>query len=464
MNFSDELGTIYYRGLSTKSMTKLNELVIESDRDVCFEYAIVQQVRSGVVIRTYYVPLDPALNAHLSPVGGTPYRSEQYEEKQVISLQFSEDTPETALVENLTDVAVGFTYNTTTDIDTVTYESAFVFLTDQQIKKIFAGQRIDVEFKEHCVKDIKQITLVSTDVINANVNCAYATTFRADSDGKPETLKNFSFSQPVRITRNKQNVPADDPKRENVADLTLTVRFDEEKMTSQMLKDRISATIGYTDYMGDTEIFRIEDVTKFATSSGEMKKDGITVNVLVPGLISLKYVKLEPHSVESGLSAGLPVTTVDAEWIVNGEKLSVPRRNVDRMIEEGEGYSVNLADVDVLCDVFVMKEDDSVKFSRSISSRDYDLTLGETEYIVFKPQVTNSTEGFEVEAESVSGNCTYKMTQDKNEYVFRPEKPEQDESDPDKTESAKDTVYRITVTSKEMPNIKVTLNVTYKVS
>ena len=460
MNIAPELGSLYYRGLSTKSMTKLNELIVESNRDVYFDHAIVQQVRSGVIVRTYYVPMDPALNAHISAVSGVPYKFEQLNEKQIVSLQFSEDTVETALVANLTDIAVGFTYNTTTDSSSITYQSAFVYLTDQQIAKICAGMRVDLSFDECCVDDIKEITIAAKDSVAATVTCATASTYKTNIDGDLEFDKEFSFSTPVMVTRNKQTINADDPTRSNVADLTLKVAYDLTKMSNLTPNDRVSLVIGYTDRAGDIEEMVIDDIEDYRVPSETVTNDGITLNVLVPHVMSLQYAMFEPHSSDPTVTAGLPLATVDASWTLQGVKKSIPQRVINRMIEEDEGYAVNLADVDLMCDISVMNGD-KIEMTRSVRSRDFDATIEAPRYIHFEPEVTNSTAGYSISVEVLTEGWTYEMTQATHGYDFKPQKS--GTAEPTQPVVGEEEVqYRITITSKELSNMKVTINLTYK--
>ncbi len=174
----------YYTGIPAAGMSGLNYLGLSCRNSrIVFDRALVQQVRDGVIVATYDVPLNSSsavLGLRATPNGSTRIFDKT---KQTMLLSFGEATEEMSLFgpgesfTNVNDIAISFDYKSSlndglSQARSPVYHSPYVYLTDVGINKISPGMMAEIPFDVPYVAEITGYNIVSFGNITANVNGA----------------------------------------------------------------------------------------------------------------------------------------------------------------------------------------------------------------------------------------------------------------------------------------------------
>lgn len=200
----------YTLALPANQMEILSALVLEcNDYGMAFDHAIVQRVRSNVVINTYYVDYNgysAVMPIRKAPASSTPLIDPC---KQKALIAFKADTEEMTLFAEENDIAVSIKYTSNIDHGAQQYYSPYVYLTDQGINKITPGMLAELTFNVNSLKDIVGYRIVSYGALKANVQAALITNYSysataIQSDGvvaeEDMMRKNsYSFDEPFTL-------------------------------------------------------------------------------------------------------------------------------------------------------------------------------------------------------------------------------------------------------------------------
>lgn len=174
----------YALGVGATGMSALRSLTLKADDTTVqaqISYAVVQQVRSGVTIASYRIEYNDFNAAVKITNGPTSGKTVETGEEQVIYLQLGSATQTADLFAEKRDVAVSLRYTTTNGFGTASYSSANVFLTDQQISSIAAGDVICLRFSEPYIREITGLTVSSVGGLSVEVESACV--LRYDANG-----------------------------------------------------------------------------------------------------------------------------------------------------------------------------------------------------------------------------------------------------------------------------------------
>ncbi|MCR5707288.1 MAG: RICIN domain-containing protein [Ruminococcus sp.] len=267
----------YTKGMSVPSMNNLVKMGIQCrDQYVLFDYAIVEQVRDGVVINTYHFKFHG--ESGLLGITKTPddYTTVYEPMQQVVSLSLSEDSTEAALFattdtnSKTSNIAIAMRYTSTLDPGNTEYYSPYIYLTDIGINKIYPGMMIDVPFDIPYVKDIKGYKIASFgNNVNAKVKGSMAVNYRNSSanDASGTMIggvysSNGSFD--IKNALMEYDLAAGTTGEGSVA--PLSIRFKTAKAMKGVESGTttpVRATIYYTDQMGAAQTYQISDLRRF---------------------------------------------------------------------------------------------------------------------------------------------------------------------------------------------------------
>ncbi len=428
-------GMLYVNGLSARGLADLRQISLKSDERLCVDCVVVQHVRSGVIVDTWF--LDYYGENVSYGVPAKPGNSGR-KESQTVTLQFSSDTVATGLIPDTKDIALAFTYTTLPDTGERIYTSPYVFLTDLGIDSIRPGQIVEIPFSQTYLRDVRQLQIVSIGSVDAvvtaaSVRCVSSGTGTAGRNGTYSVLNRF----PVTRTVTAVNVSA-----------VPTVTFDviltppaAETLPAGGFSLELSAENG----SGETRTFTFADTAPYLVSGGSAPGSAARYRILLPDAAALRSARLIPLGNDGKTWTG----TVRYEWEANG---TVSSRTAEGEDVGAEGLTVNLSDIGLKTTVRYLDAGGSVTYSRND-------TEGKTVSVELKPgyslwigaSVTGSAEGYRVKCESVGdGEGKFTLTEKDGGYSL--------------TMPAADgnTEFRVTVSSAEDPAIRTEYRITFR--
>ncbi len=209
----------YATGVPASGISTLNKLELYATFDdlnatgqVVLDYAVVQQVRSGVVINSYYINFsgcDAAADSRGVSRAPTSNQVESAQSRQTVTLYFAGDMATMQLIQGTEDVAVSLLYTTTNDVYEREYESSAVYLTEQSMTELRAGSVAELTFNESNVKEVTGIRIRGTGPTTRSgvgVASAVVTRYETDSSGSGEYVAgSTAFNNAVKLTAGQSN-------------------------------------------------------------------------------------------------------------------------------------------------------------------------------------------------------------------------------------------------------------------
>ena len=428
----------YVQGLEVKEMSTLNNLVVQTSSDrmsyAPIDYAMVQRVRSGVIIDTYYVYFggaDPG-TTNTAVKAGPSSSSQSTGEYQIVTLDFGGDTQNMQLVAENRDLAVAIRYISSAGNVSGTateYSSPYIFLTDQQYKTLYNGQSVDITFQEKYVKSITGIVLVPTGQISADITGAVAATYQQSATDTeidtsqtalPKSWYSFPGTRHIEVSQGTNTgtftltdpvVSTDTTDMTNVVvPVTMTIKTagaaqDYESGTSTPIRMRLY----YTGASGQSLVYNVEDITQETITGSSFATDGTaTLKFMLTGVKSLSSVTFEPYDGDSGnIAAWTPENiTIQMQTVSGTRTIS---REVNRRLYEGmaEDSRITLANVVVAATVAI-KDANASEYGTVYSTlnEDVNVLLTEGQTLRVLPVVNGSSQGFGYKLERVGTDST----------------------------------------------------------
>lgn len=496
MNKSDDPdeNVFYVMGLEVKEMSTLNNLVISNVADQMYytpiDYAMVQRVRSGVIINTYYIYFggaDPG-SSNMSVKAGPSSSSQNTGEYQVVTLDFGGSTQNIQLVPENRDVAVAIKYISSAGSvqgSETEYNSPYIFLTDQQYMSLYNGQSVDITFHEKYVSRITGITLVPSGQVQADITGAVVATYQEMGTQETDTQQIDAEIEPVPTGwysfpgQRHMEVQAGS----NIGTLVLTdpvVNTDSSDVSGMVMpmtvvlqtdaaareyesgtNTPIRMKLYYVTSDGQASTCIIEDITKACLNGSSFATNGTaTLKFMLTGVKALKSVTLEPYdSDDNNIAAWTPESITIKRKTAFGTETTI--RQIGKRLYEGhaEDSRILLSNVVLTADVAV-KETDAEEYSQTYDTinGEISLLLGNKQTIRVRPQLTGSSLGFGYRLEKVDTAATataeiplkteYGITMDEKNNMF---------IDMSKLETG---TYRLTIYAKENKDLNQVIQFT----
>ena len=370
----------YLQGLDVKELSTLNNLIIETSSDrLCYapvDYAMVQRVRSGVIIDTYYLyyaGADPGTSN--TAVKASPSSTSQATgEYQVVTLDFGGSTKDMQLIAEKRDLAVAIKYVSSAGNTGNEYSSAYIFLTDQDVNTLYNGQGVDIVFHEKYVKEITGIVLVPSGQVEADLTGALVATYQdtsedeeASQNATPLCFYSFPGTYHIAIDQasNVGAVSITNPvvstyESTDVSNVVLPVTMTIK--TAAAAKDYESGTdtpirmkLYYTDAKGASQVYTVEDITEVALNGSSFATDGTaTLKFMLTGVKSLTSVTFEPYDTDAAnIAAWTPEKlTIETKTVKGTNTIS---REINTRLYEGmaEASRITLSNVVLAATVVV---------------------------------------------------------------------------------------------------------------
>ena len=456
----------YMTGLKAEGMIDLNKVSIQAktasgEMKYCYlDYAIIQQVRSGVVIANYYINLgDVNYYYGQGKFATTDPTTIGYKDEQQVTFQFGMTTEERNLIPDKVDMAVALIYKLANDPNDAQYQTPYVFLTDQGVDSIRAGQVVDLKFKQMFVGEVTGIRLAAIGDVEATIDAAYVATARTDTTGKPTQKEHYSFANGILVTQKamtvyRTSIGANDP--EAVHCVSFGFKTAEAGKTE---KSGTSGPVSMRLYTADANGIvnapvDVSDIREYMVGgSANFETDQLQyVRLLVKGAASLRRIEIEPKSADYAGNAGWTLEYAMAR-LDDGE---VDKRTVGERIYEGTPKRITFANVTAKANIWNWNDSRNAYDKKLVQEKTTKLiALAEKEFII-EPIIQGSELGNIVsvveviDGEYESGELTNYLKASGSTYVFTPPKDEATK------------YYRITVASAEVPEAKVLIELTVK--
>lgn len=461
----DNRPMFYKTGLKASGMTDINRVIFSASANnritVKLDYAIIQQVRQGTVVSTYFVNCDGD-NPYLNEIEKFPTRDTSivgYSEYQNVGLQLGPGTDSVGLYKERSDVAVSIDYKASFDPNGATYHSPLVYLTDQKINQIKDGMVVDLKFEQFFVGEVVGINVVSTGTLSAAVESGYVSTYHKDLSGNATLQGWYSFGSGVLAVGGKdtehmiQTANAFDHEN-SVKPLvfTFTTAGASENYESGT-RDPVRATVYTTDYNGEaaTPLGTIPDLRKYITEGQSSFFTGQTqkVKMLITGAQNIRRIRLEP--VRGDGTGGWSIQSASAQL---GDDVTATR-TVGKRFYEGSPEDITFANITMTAKVLNFNPTRNTNDMTSVTNDSISILTVSGKPVYVEPTANGSELGVDIKVvevlgEGQSGNMGSYLTYEGGRYVFATPV----------NQSGKTRYYKITVNSVENPGAKVEINIT----
>ena len=467
--------TVYtINGLTATGMSTLNRVYVKAQSvevvDAYIDHVIVQQVRSGVVINTFYLDCEHR-NAEMEffalPISAQAVSGSE----QKVSMVLGAETESANLVPENRDMAVALQY-TTVNGGTQVFTSRYIYVTDRQYQSIKAGDMLELTFNESYIKDITGILVASSGNVKAYVDMACVDTYSVDAaTGTKQVQRHFSIPVGAVVYNRTVTMPVSSTSTVQMLDIQFVTAPSDAYLESGT-NDPIIMVLGYTDTQGVQRELVVPDLRDYVVSEGAaFSTDSMTqVQMLIRDIASVQTLQLMPYHTDPQITAGWKPSKIVVSLGADGSVQKVTRA-VDTYILEEEGLNldgvitgamvgglkVNLSNIVLSTDVAASNESGSYGNSYRISSAGkatLEVTIPSGANVKLNTVVSNSRQGYVAKVEQTDGatDASGLLSNTNAGAIF---------TAPENT-SGQDQHYRITVSAAENENISVVVYVTVK--
>ena len=457
----------YVKDVSASGIDTLNKLGLgayfqdlNATGTIPLDYAVVQQVRSGVVVNTYYINfsgLDPAASSVSKAPEANPNPSQF---KQVVSLSFADNLANLHLTAETDDVAVAIRYTTTNDVSGQEYESQFIYLTDQNWSELRAGKVIDLTFNESYVKEITGIKIRGTGHSTRNgVSIASATAAVYEtslSGGEERCTGNFSFAYGVTLAAGAgdqvmQRTDTLEDGSGNVSQVTISFTVPDVKDVPAVAENATGAVGMVINYRDESDVVReksINDICAYAEDNASFQSGStVTLRLQMSGVKEIRWLMLGPTD-GAGNAAALTLSDMSITMETLGETLGYQRNLQDW---SGTGIIPVFNSVQVKLTAVTKNATTNTSEQIVVESETQRQLVESGQEVVITPSVTGSSSGYTYRVEkfkdSFTTNAAETVTSENGVLRF---KATNEYSSGVGTES----YYRVIVSSNEVPSVQ----------
>lgn len=463
---SVEDGLFYEMNLSVPAMDNLYHMSLTvnspSTLPVCMDYAIVQHMRSGVVIDTYYLDYH-RLDGQGIVLTASPTESTAalQQEEQLVRLFFGGDTVSSVLRAEKNDILVALRYTSTNDVSGKEYNSAFVYLTDlldengrSVYDEVAPGMVAELSFHEPFVREITGLTLASAGSVSAVVASAVVDRLLV-SGSEPKLIDRKSFAAPEVLSKTPRTVAAT---QTNVmpVELRLKTAASQPSMDSGT-SGSIRMTISYTNQSGNQiRTVYFEDILPYLVDGSFRAEDTAVLQFFLTDVSSIRTITLEPYSDNARVNATWGLDTLTLHLDHGGSMETVERKLGGTMLIEGKPKQINLSNIVVSATASYynskVQEHNAIVCDVNSSAKAL-LYSGDTATIRVSVQGSLPGYGYGVSAALVRDEAETAVT------CYTHVASDTIEFHPPENHSGTDDVYRIYITSEESPDSQVVIEI-----
>lgn len=469
----------YAKGIQVSGMRSLRRIGLKSDsidiQVAKVDYMIVEHIRSGVVINTYYIDFGGAdvgmKNIYVYSKPSTDTRNSL--EKQTLTFMVSNDSLSPNIVKDASDLAVCLTYTSSCDPESGTLTSPNMFVSDLNISKLTSGSIITMEYSQKYVKDITGITFIAQGGVS---DCVKIKSARVSSETKSDEnyeieniysfgseMTDFITFSPKKMTltastSESATVPQGSSKSVGILSVGLTSKGG---VTGLPGGAKVRMKIAYYDDYGQIREMTVQDISKVMTGGSLNPGDKLYLRIMISGISAVRYMEFEPYDAAGTGSVSWALASVDYSLSVKPDIIT-DVRYPNATVVTGSPETVGFGNVSLKVAAYISAEgSEEVErrgFSYGVESSEGILThLGGS--VSFTPSIEGSISGINVKCHRVSvtaagSTVTNDVTGDVLEITTNEGLVESVLFNP---ETAGD--YRIVFSSQEISSVTVEINV-----
>lgn len=478
--YADEKGEMFYnKGIPTSGLRTLRQIGLKVDsfdpQVAPCSHVIVEHIRSGVIIKTYYIDF---ANTDVGVSSGYYYMNTVKDtkhdpEKQTLMFMVSADSSYAKIAKDESDLAVSITYTSACDPKAGTLVSPNHFVSEMNVSRLAGGDIITMVFNQQYVKDITGITFIGQGGV---ANCIKIKSARVStetvSEDKVSTISNiYSFgkemSEFVTYSPRKMTLTGSTSKTSDIQTGSsktvgaLTIKLSTASGTSGLAGNaKLRMKIGYSDDYGQTKEMTLPDVSAYIASGSLNPGETATINILINGISMIRFIELEPYATGGG-SASWSVGMVSAMLSIAADGVA-EERYVNKTIVSGTPETIGFGNVKVQVVAYISKNGTTAKERRGFSSSS-DASEGILMYtgndILMYPTIEGSISGLKLRCQKIAvtaaGNTVSNdVTNNVLDIVYEGNKIRSATFTP--TEAGD---YRIVISSQEISSTFVEINV-----
>ena len=382
------------------------------------DYVIVEHLRSGVVINTYFLDFNgystdtSSMYFYVSP--GTD--DVNVKERQILTFMATGDSVGSKISADLSDLAICINYTSANDPTGAVLTSPNLFLSDLGISSIGPGDVISITFDQKYVKDITGITFVATGSVSGSikVKAARVTKEYENDSGEYDISDVYCFGSEMvdyitysprymtvtATTSGGISIPAGTKKSVGLLTLTFNTK---EGSTALASSASVRLKIGYYDDYNVTKELNISDISNYIVSGGTGSGESMTVKLLVSGISSLRFIEIEPYANGTG-TADWTLESVSALLSVSDSGVAIERL-LNKTISEDSPETIGFGNVKIQVVSYVSKTGSDSKERRGYSSASdvsEGILLELGNIIEFVPTVEGSVSDITVKCNSIA--------------------------------------------------------------
>ena len=422
------------------------------------DFAIVQRVRAGTVVETYFIDLKG--NDSFYGVPGYPTNDRSvlgYTEEQVITLEFGPGTENKGLVPERTDVGFALEYTNSFDPTGKVHRSPITYLTDQQIDNIKEGKTVDLKFDQIFVGDISGLQVIGTGDVKAVIKSACVRTYRTEKSGSPRLMGWYSFANAIQLSN--ALVPMTRTSVEQGDDgvtVPVTVNFKTSEASASYesgTRGPVKATVAYVDRTGTVLSYEIPDLRKYLPDGENNFITGKTQSVrfMLNGALAIRRIILEPKSETFDGTAGWSIDSASLQF---GDS-DLIMRNVGKRFHENEQESIVFSNITVGATIHNFNVQKNAMDEQHVLNNTLNIICSPGQSVYITPNIAGSEYGYDIKAYEVtgddflSGELVNSLVQEGNRFKFTP--------DANTTSNVK--YYRVVIKAKEFEEAKCVINI-----
>jgi len=471
-------------GISLFQSLTLQATSIPSGSTCVVSDVIVEHVRSGVIVKTYYLEFNKDI---VYGVTKTPDNTnQQVSQEQVFTFMFNGGSSRIPLITMKDDIVISFNYSTLSDPETGDRKSQFtspnIFLSEMGTSTTDGNLVCSVLFDQENVKDISNVTLTALgDCKKAvSLHSAYLTNYQVETVNgteKRSILSSYYFSEgsssklsekPMVLSltgSTSSSAAITTSLNPSVADLTLTFTTAGASASGESgTTDPIRMTLYYINDSEQDKSVVYEDINDYLVSGSFATGQTATIRMLVPGLKSVRSVKVEPYDTDIYATSSWTVEKVSMQLFA-GDKIVPKIRQSGKTALEDVGLNIGLADIVLNTEAYISRLSttgfDQRGYSSTAKSGAEGILISYGQYINFMPTISGSISGCTVELMKVSVQADgSKATSSITEQLVKTAATDTTGEVYTFTPANESAQYRFVLTSQEISDYNLTIDIT----
>lgn len=468
MNVAKNLNLVYATGIDVSQFSSPAYLKLEASGKVYADYAIIQHVRDGVTIGTYYFVFNPQKSLNSCTQKREPCdRENSKNETQTVALRMPFNMNSVIVGDDRADIAVAIRYRTTLDNTGTVYESTYKYLSDDEsIRYINAGDMFKFTFNEEYVSEIVGISVLGVNMQETVLPKGYIITTTTDFSGSTKVNGQYTL-EGITLSKNLQTYSS------YKADMLSLRVILTGGSSSIKVPDKIACELTGVDAVGKEVTFTVDDIVPYI-AKGALDSDYCDFALMLNeygGIDKLESVKLIPIAEEEEMPIAWYVNTAEVEWNLSKTYDSCGasvKKNVvsgDSLLIDIKGNSAIINSV--LYDASQIREGTGsgyVPFEQTYEPNSGELTINlkYKDYVTFEPALPYQS--FDYDFEWLSGPEVFTtrlksgvFTITCNEQLYEENRDKEGELDcrliiTSKTDSSKKIEIRITTSYAKQEN------------